>query len=260
MTGQARARRMRTTVAAIWAGLSALSWGHGAARAAGSDYISADLGQHLISIHSRFTGADVLLFGAKEGDGDVVVVLRGPAEDTVVRRKARTVGVWINRDRVWFSNVPGYYALAASRPLGDIGGDATYPVHEIGVENLPLRPRESIDTAEVQIFRDALIRSKRREGLYAPGEGSVTFIGERLFRTTFHFPANVPIGQYRAEVYLFNGGKVVSKLSTRLEVSKTGIEAALYSFANQQSLAYGLLAVVVALMAGWFAHLAFRKA
>ena len=46
----------------------------------------ADLSDHFIAITTGFVGADVLLFGAIEGDGDVVVVLRGPSGKEVVRR------------------------------------------------------------------------------------------------------------------------------------------------------------------------------
>jgi hypothetical protein len=38
----------------------------------------ADLSEHLIAITTGFVGTDVLLFGAIEETGDVVVVVRGP--------------------------------------------------------------------------------------------------------------------------------------------------------------------------------------
>ena len=53
----------------------------------------ADLSDHFIAITTGFVGADVLLFGAIEGDGDVVVVLRGPSGKEVVRRKGRVAGL-----------------------------------------------------------------------------------------------------------------------------------------------------------------------
>jgi hypothetical protein len=52
----------------------------------------------------------------------------------------------------------------------------------------------------------------------------------------------------------------VSAQTTPLQVSKVGAEAAIYDFAYQNSALYGLFAILVALMAGWAAHMAFRKA
>ena len=41
--------------------------------------------------------------------------------------------------------------------------------------------------------------------------------------------------------------------------TKSGFEAAMFQFARFQPLAYGLVAVAVALMAGWIAGMVFRK-
>ena len=49
----------------------------------------ADLSDDVIAITTGFTGSDVLLFGATEGEGDVIVVVRGPMGPQVVRRKTR---------------------------------------------------------------------------------------------------------------------------------------------------------------------------
>jgi hypothetical protein len=57
----------------------------------------ADLSSHLITITSSYTGTDLLLFGAVEQGGDVIVVVHGPTEPLVVRRKERVAGVWVNR-------------------------------------------------------------------------------------------------------------------------------------------------------------------
>ena len=46
-----------------------------AARAEG---LVADLTSHLIAITTGFTGASVVLFGATDGPGNVIVAVRGP--------------------------------------------------------------------------------------------------------------------------------------------------------------------------------------
>ena len=56
-----------------------------------AESLEVDLSHHSIAIHSNFTGAEVLLFGAMQGSGggEIVAVLRGPNQPVVVRRKAR---------------------------------------------------------------------------------------------------------------------------------------------------------------------------
>ncbi|HXM84370.1 MAG TPA: TIGR02186 family protein, partial [Stellaceae bacterium] len=74
----------------------------------------ADLSSHLIAITTGFTGASVVLFGATDGPGDVVIVVRGPERDMVVRHKSHFAGIWINTRQVTFSGVPSYYAVFSS--------------------------------------------------------------------------------------------------------------------------------------------------
>ena len=52
----------------------------------------------------------------------------------------------------------------------------------------------------------------------------------------------MPPGLYRAEVYLFQGGTVVSAQSSPLFIDKSGFERRVYDFAYQRSLAYGISA------------------
>ena len=87
----------------------------------------------------------------------------------------------------------------------------------------------------------------------------VAFLGERLFRATIDFPANVPTGTYIVEVFLVRDRDVVSGQTTPLVVSKVGLDAAVSDFATRQAAAYGAIAVVTALVAGWLASLPFRS-
>jgi len=224
-----------------------------------AEYLIADLSNHRIEISSGFTGASVLLFGTRGGNGDVVVVLRGPPEPLVVRRKARTFGLWLNRDDIVFTDAPGYYAVAASRPLLEIASPALLQDLAIGFDNLPLTLFEESNLDELGIFRAALLRNMGKIGLYSGATAQIAFVGSQLFRTTFEFPANVPTGLYHADIFLIDEGAVVSRRTTALQISKTGFEAAMFSFAQYQPLLYGLVAVAVALVAGWTAGIVFRK-
>ena len=50
-----------------------------------------------------------------------------------------------------------------------------------------------------------------------------------------------------------------SAQTTPLVISKSGIGADIYQFAHVNSFFYGLASVIVALLAGWIAHLVFRR-
>src|SRR3982750_4544468 len=82
-----------------------------------ADEVVADLSSHLIAITTGFTGASVVLFGATEGRGDIITVVRGPEREMTVWRKGKVAGIWVNAEAVVFGNVPSFYAVAASRPV-----------------------------------------------------------------------------------------------------------------------------------------------
>ena len=109
------------------------------------------------------------------------------------------------------------------------------------------------------VFRKALLRNKQRAALYTKGHGKIKMLGKRLFRTTVVFPANVPTGTYSVNVLLFRGGQVVYTETTPLTVRKVGLEAGIFNFAHQHSMLYGVIAILIALMAGWIAGAMFRK-
>ena len=228
----------------------------GAARA---EPLVADLSDSVIAITTGFAGSEVLLFGATEGEGDVIVVVRGPVGAEVVRRKSRVAGVWVNRGGVEFDNVPSFYHVAASAPLAELLPEEDRRRLEIGHDYLGLRAGAGADGALVSDFRAALVRAKQRLGLYYDALGEVTFLGTRLFRTELFLPSNVHTGTYEVTVYLVSGQKIVAEFERRLEIGKIGLEAEVFAFAQQQSALYGMIAILVALMAGWLAGFVFRR-
>jgi len=222
----------------------------------------ADLTSHLIAITTGFTGTSVVLFGTIDGPGDIVAIVRGPEQDVVLRQKRHLAGIWINVRSVVFASVPSYYAVFSNRVLDEIASPATQGLHQIGVGNIRLEARDpaSHTAAEIATFRQALLDAQRREGLYAERPGSVSFLGDRLFRATIDFPANVPTGTYLVEVLLVRNGAVVTGQTTPLVVSEIGLNADLNEFALRDALLYGLAAVAGAVLLGWLASLPFRHA
>ena len=221
-----------------------------------------DLSSRLIAITTAFAGTQVLLYGAvPDRQGEIAVVVRGPARDTTVRRKSRVGPIWINTSALDFRDVPSFYAVAASAPLDQLGGEGALARHELGAERVRLVPGDADGWSESEIaaFRAALVRNQQRVGLFSAEPGTVSFLGDTLFRTRIVFPANVPPGDYQVQVLQFLEGEVVGAQSSKLEIAKMGIEAELYEFALDQPALYGLASILLALAAGWGSNALFRR-
>ncbi|MDH3239121.1 MAG: TIGR02186 family protein [Alphaproteobacteria bacterium] len=227
---------------------------------AGAQELVADSSRHLVAITTGFVGTEVLLFGATEGRGDVIIVVRGPARNEVTRRKGRHGGIWINEAEVTFTNVPSYYWLASSKPIDNLLRPEALERHGIGVNHLALVTPKKVGEKELAGFRAGLLRNKIKDGLFTTKPRDIAFLGDRLFRTAIYFPANVPTGPYTVQVFLVREGRVAGAQTVPLNIAKVGIGADVYHFAHASSALYGIFAIVIALAAGLLAGVIFRKA
>ena len=221
----------------------------------------ADLTSHFVAITTGFTGADVVLFGAIDGPGDVIAVVRGPNHDAVVRHKSRVAGIWMNTREVTFTGVPSYYAVYSTRPLDEIMPPAVRSLHDIGLANLRLGAAEKDRSPqEIAEFRAALLRERRDEGLYVEAPGGFKFLSNELFHLALAFPGNVPTGNYTVQIFLVRDKRVVSGQTSPLYISQAGIDADVNDFAQRSALLYGVMAALGAALAGWLSSLPFRNA
>ena len=251
----------RYLASAIVAAMLAVEAGtHAAAQEEGSDEpLLIALSTQRIEIDSNFAGTSILLFGATDVVGDVVVSVRGPEEPVVVRRKRQSAGVWINQEAIAFRNVPGYYFVAASRPLEEIAPAEFLDRKQLGSQRLLLEAIWFDTSGDANEFRAALHRDRERDSLYKSEPGTVEFIDERLFRTTIDLPAHVPTGDYVVEAMLMVGGEVLSTRTEALSIEKAGFSADISTFARADEALYGVIAIALALVAGWLGSFAFRK-
>ncbi len=226
-----------------------------------------DLSNNRIEIRYSFNGAELILFGAvgtslKDPDTpyDVVIVVRGPETETVVRQKEKVGLIWINNKNILFPKAPGYYAVAATKKLSDIASAEVFEGYGIGFEYMPLAVRtEDGKAVPDPMFRDALFRLRSSQQLYRQELDSVTKLTQGLFRTDIHLPAQVPVGDFIVETFLFQDGILKDRSRIKLDVDKEGFERAAYDFAHDYPFWYGLTAVLVALSAGWLAGVLGKK-
>lgn len=221
--------------------------------------VLADMSNYRIDIDSGFNGTRIFLFGARNDNGDIVVVVRGPSKDYIVRKKEQVAGIWINRDRMKFFNVPDFYAIASSKPLVDMDSSGLFKPLGIGQDNLLHSPAGSRSTGRFEEFNDAFLRYQLARRLYMKEPEKITFMGETLFKTVVEFPDNIPPGNYTAEIYLLGDNEIVGMQSTPITVVKSGLDAFLTFHAHQNPAWYGLCAVALALSVGWFASRVFEK-
>lgn len=220
-----------------------------------------ELAANHVDITTGFNGTSVVVFGTTDGQGDVIVKLKGPERTMVVRRKGRALGTWVNRDNIEFRRVPSYYDYTSSLGKAALAG---YPEllreEEIGVDNLGFYPEDEDEDAQtIAVFRDSLIRKMQGKGFFPVGSKALSFLNPGFFKASFDLPPGVPTGIYTVEALQIEDGKAVARQSRTLRVGQVGFNARVYLFAGNHSFFYGVFAIMMALISGWSAFTFLRR-
>jgi len=228
-----------------------------------------DVSQRDIEIVYSFTGADLLLFGAilypggripdGERPADIVVVVKGPTQSVLMREKEKVAGIWVNAQSARYRSAPSFYAIASSRPIGQIVDDRTRAIYELGLDSLQLSP-VSTSAPDVQArFTRGLVDLKTRAGLYVEAPHAVEISESVLYRARITIPARVPVGRFTAETFLIRDGRVVAAAVRDIDIRKSGFERFVARAADRDSWLYGLVAVSLSVSLGWLAGWVARR-
>ncbi|MCL4673026.1 MAG: TIGR02186 family protein [Sphingomonadaceae bacterium] len=220
-----------------------------------------EVSQHEVQVRQGFTGTELLLFGAildpagrrAAQDYDIVVVLKGPTMPVRVREKERVAGIWVNAESTAFRSAPSFFAVASSAPVREIVDERTAAIYEFGTEFIQLSPTGMIDVEEQQRFAAGLVDLRTRQGLYKEDMKGVQVSEQVLYQARIALPSNVQTGTYTAETFAVTRGRVIASAIAEVEVRKVGFERFIELFSQEQSLLYGLLAVVMSVGMGWMA-------
>lgn len=225
------------------------------------------LSQNRVAITADFDGSEILVFGAVKRDTpipadapplEVIVTVSGPSAPVTVRRKEKKLGIWVNVDSVLVDSAPSFYAVATSAPFGAVLTDIEDLRHKVSVERAIRSVGAAMNIRGAQDFAEAVVRIRREEGLYSLRPSTVTVDQQTLFRTAIDMPANLTEGAYTTRVLLTRGGEVVSSYETAIDVRKVGLERFLYALSRERPFLYGIMSLVIAVLAGWGASAAFQ--
>ena len=220
-----------------------------------------------IALTANFSGSELFVFGAIRRDApvdpavdplDIVITIKGPPNALTVRRKERRFGIWINTESVDVRDAPSFYAIATTGPLRDLLTETERLRFQIGMDHAVRKVSGHPTLDDTSSFTEAVVRLREKQELYEVLDGDVSLAEETLFQTSIAMPANIVEGIYKAEFFLVRDREVISSTTTDITVQKAGIERWIYNLSRQQPLIYGIMSVLVALLAGWLAAAAFR--
>lgn len=218
-----------------------------------------DVSEPNLEISTGFSGDTLTLFGTAEPKGDIVILVKGPEKETVIRRKVDVMGLWVQADSVTFKNVPGYYNVASSRPVQNIAAASDLEALRLGIDSLVFENAKNTKGEKHDRFQEALIQNMQLKHLYSLTPDAVTYLNDKLFKTRITMPAHVPIGNYTIEAFLFKDGALIDREVRPFSIHQVGLSADVHDFAFTRPFFYGLTVVMAALFAGIMAAFLLRR-
>ena len=112
--------------------------------------IVADVSSYYVDISYRFTGTQVLIYGAVDSDfGDVVIVAKGPNQDFAMDKKERFFGIWLKRKTIHYHNVPRFYHIVSARAVDEFASDSASETYKLSLDSLALNgPVDGVTSVE----------------------------------------------------------------------------------------------------------------
>ncbi len=218
------------------------------------------LSEDRVALSTTFTGETLLVFGATAlpigpGGAEVIVVARGPELPMTVRQRVRVLGMWFNGAGARFGAVPAFYAVAGTLPAWRLLPEALRRQYALGLDMLPL----TATGARGRDVRAALTEIKQEQGLWQEDIAPVEISAGRLFHLNLPLPATIPAGDYTVEVLLVESRRVTAREVLAFRVERVGTAATIADLSRGQPLAYGVICVLLAVLAGWLGSFVFRR-
>ena len=225
------------------------------------DNLVTDLSESTVEISSTFSGADILLFGAYDGqkNDDIIVVVSGQKGNIKVDKKEKKFGIWMITESIKFLNIPKYYYIASNRKIEEITNKTEIKKRKLDLNSFELK-NNKIDYKNLdKKWYEALKRNMKKKQFWKIEENSIKLNKNTLFRKTLSLPSNVSTGIYDVKILHYRKGNLISQEESKIKIDKTGISANIFNIAQNFSAIYGIIAVIVALFFGWFTNFIFRR-
>lgn len=231
--------------------------GAGGAFTAETETLPLEISPERIEMGMLYSGGLVRVSGTIEAGSQVVVVVRGPEHEEAFNKKVRAGPIWISSGQVHVSGVPSLFLSFASAPVRTLLSEDVVD-HEV-LDVAAIQRHMVVDAGDDPVDRDVMsdnyVALKTERETYQVHEdavelGAATDAGVP-FSLEFEWPRIAQPQLYSFSAYECRDNQIMRRGSAELNVVKVGMPENIHAFAMDQSVQYGILAVLIAAIAGF---------
>ena len=219
-----------------------------------------DISENNIKIETNFIGKEVIIFGILNDDQETIMTIKGPEKNALIQKKERILGFWFNTKKITYNQIPSIFFIASSNEIEDILPTSTIIKEELSFDYLlenKTSQRNFISDISLDTWKDNFVRIKKNKNLFK--EYDIEKIDNKLFQTRIFFPAKSIPGEYKVNVYQIKNNLILNNKEKIITLKKSGVGSQIYNFAHKNAAAYGLFAVIFAILSGFLAATLFRR-
>ena len=219
-----------------------------------------DISENNIKIETNFIGKEVIIFGILNDNQETIMTIKGPEKNALIQKKERILGFWFNTKKITYNQIPSIFFIASSNEIEDILPTSTIIKEELSFDYLlenKTSQRNFISDISLDTWKDNFVRIKKNKNLFK--EYDIQKIDNKLFQTRIFFPAKSIPGEYKVNVYQIKNNIILNNKEKIITLKKSGVGSQIYNFAHKNAAAYGLFAIVFAVLSGFLAATLFRR-
>ena len=219
-----------------------------------------DISENNIKIETNFNGKEVIIFGILNDDHETILTIKGPEKNALIQKKERILGFWFNTKKITYNQIPSIFFIASSNEIEDILPTSTIIKEELSFDYLlenKTSQRNFISDISLDTWKSNFVRIKKNKNLFK--EYEIENIDNKLFQTRIFFPAKSIPGEYKVNVYQIKDNLILNNKEKVITLKKSGIGNQIYNFAHKNAAAYGLFAIIFAVLSGFLAATLFRR-
>lgn len=218
--------------------------------------LSCQVAPDNISINLMYNGAELAITGVSDPADDLLVKISSATGDVHLKYKGKASGlVWMKMGGMEFKNVPNVYMLFTTGQVNNLLDENSRAANVIGYDAIQAgSSMERSDGVEVEEkWFDEFLKFKKAEKLYNVQEETIVRKegGAGEFSLAVDWPFQAPPATYTVEVFAVRDGQIVDRASAPITVAQTGIVKQLSGLAFNNAAVYGVLAVIIAMVAGF---------
>jgi hypothetical protein len=198
-----------------------------------------------IEINSSFLGKEVLIFGQKDEDKEIIVIFEGEKQKAKLITKIKNGLFWTNNTQE-LSDIPSFFGIFTTPKK---------TLNEIFLISKITNKHSLISNFSEKLYQ--IRKALKAKGLYYEEELEET--EGNLFYKKFEIPDNISEGDIKIHLYEVFNEEIISSKEKKLTIQKKGLTSNLERLLSEQSFFYVFILIVFSIAFSLISNLIFRK-